>query len=234
MSYPEHPETIIVQNKYYPKGLKEIDSWTYYQKMKGPILSQTMGRDLMFWIMVDLNRPIVLRKGQETNFIRLNNSNYDDMVHGRVISIHSAMKRTEDIAIIDVDSDNWNQAKIATMETYEYVLKNIPFVYRAEIRYTGKTGFHIFCKLSRPILIDSSRFLLRKFLSESPLSRKYTIEHKRTFGTANLDLAPNKFRGNFITLNSLSIWGLRCMIVDHGDVMRFHPSRATIMPAKRD
>jgi hypothetical protein len=234
MGYPEHPQTIIVRNKYYPKGLREIDSWSYYQKMKGPILSQTMGRDLMFWVMVDENNPVVLRRGQETNFIRLNNSNYDQLVHGRVISIHSAMKRSDDIAIIDVDSNDFEEAKIAAIETYEFALTKIPFIYRAEIRYTGKTGFHIFCHLSSTILIDSARFLLKKLLSASPLARKYTIEHRRTFGTANLDLSPNKYRGNFVTLNSLSIWGLRCITVDHGDVLRFDPHRATIMPAKRD
>ena len=34
MSYPQNPETLVIQNKYYPKGLREIDIWNYYQKNK--------------------------------------------------------------------------------------------------------------------------------------------------------------------------------------------------------
>lgn len=228
MSYPQNPDTIVLQNNYYPKGLKEIDIWNYYQKNKGRILQQVQGRDLMFWVMVDINKPVILRKGKETNYLRLNNSNYDNLIHGRVMSIHSAMKRTDDIGIIDIDCDNWNEAKQAAIDTYEYAIQKFPIVNSAEIRYTGKTGFHIFCKLNRPLNIDATRFLFEKFLRESPLINKYTVGHKRSHDVANLDLAPDKFRGNFITLHSLSTWGLKCTVVDHGDVHKLDRYHTTI------
>jgi len=228
MTYPANPEIIVLQNKYYPKGLREIDIWNYYQKNKSRILQQVQGRDLMFWIMIDINKSIIQRKGQETNYIRLNNSNYDKVIHGRVISIHSAMKRTDDIGIIDIDCDDWNEAKQATIDTYEYVASKFPIINSVEIRYTGKTSFHIFCKLNRPLNIDTTRFLFERFLRESNLLNKYTLQHKRTPGTANLDLAPNKYRGNFITLHCLSTWGLKCMTIDHGYVHKFDPYHSKI------
>jgi hypothetical protein len=228
MAYPQNPETIILQNKYYPQGFKEIDSYNYYQKNKARILQQTMGRDLMFWIATDINKSIIQRKGKETNYIRLNNSNYDNTVHGRVISIHSSMKRTDDIGIIDIDCEVWDEAKQATIDTYEYVIQKFPIVNSAEIRFTGKSSFHIFCKLNRPLNVDATRFLFEKFLRESPLMRKYTLQQKRELGTANLDLAPNKYRGAYITLHSLSTWGLRCIIIDHGDILKFDPYHATV------
>lgn len=228
MGYPQNPETIILQNKYYSKGFKEIDSYNYYQKNKGRILQQAQGRNLMFWIATDVNKSIIQRKGKETNYIRLNNSNYDNTVHGRVLSIHSTMKRADDVGIIDIDCEVWDEAKQATIDTYEYVIQKFPIVNSVEIRYTGKTGFHIFCRLNRSLNVDATRFLFEKFLRESPLSKKYTIEQKRSHGIANLDLSPNKYEGGFITLHSLSIWGLRCMIIDHGDILKFDPYHATI------
>ena len=69
---------------------------------------------------------------------------------------------------------------------------------------------------------------MRKFLQESELSKVYTIEGKRRAGIPNLDMAPNKFKGNYITLNSLSIWGLRCVEVPYGTLMSFDPRMALI------
>lgn len=231
MAYPEHPQTVIVQNKFYPQGLREIDVWEHYQRVKPKLLKEVYNRDLMFWIMVDVNKPIVLRKGTTTRYLRLTNSNYDDLIHGRVISIHAAMRRSEDIGIIDIDAPDLRSGKVAALETYEFAITKIPIIKTAEIRYTGKTGFHIFCTLIRKINIDSVRHLFKKFLLQSDLANKYTIDYKRG-NVPNLDLAPDKFRGNYICLHALSIWGLQCMQIDHGDVLRFNPMQARIQRAK--
>ena len=232
MAYPEHPKTIIIKNKYYPKGLREVDTWEYYRYKKSRILDQTRNRDLMFGIMTDVNKPVLLRKGKTTRYIRLNNSNYNDIIHGRLTTIYSTMNRSEDIAIIDIDCDNFRKGQMAALETYEFVMEKIPIISGAQIRYTGKVGFHIFCNLVRKINVDSSRLLLRKFLLESDLSKRYTIEYKRRGGIPNLDLSPNKFRGAYITLHSLSILGLKCMEVDHGDLLSFNPHKAKILLSK--
>ena len=44
----------------------------------------------------------------------------------------------------------------------------------------------------------------------------------------NLDLAPNKYRGGYITLGSLSVLGLRCMEISLRSVSRFRKESATI------
>ena len=227
MSYPEHPTTVILRNRFYRKGLKEIDVWNYYQRVKSPLLREVPGRDLLFFIMVDVNKPVVRRRAKETIYIRLTNSNYDTVITGRTISVHSAMKRYEEIGIIDIDADDWKRAKIATVDTFEAMIK-APFVRDVQIRYTGKTSFHIFCTFGKKFSVDAIRVLLASHLRESGLGNKYTIAGKRRSGIPNLDLAPNKFRGNFVCLHALSIWGLRCMEVDHGDVLGFTPFKATV------
>ena len=230
MGYPENPNTIVIKNRLYPKGITELMIWDYYQKVKGPLLNAVANRDLMFFIMVELNKPIIKRKLQG-KFIRLFNANYDKMITGRTVSIHSAMSSYENIGIIDIDihpGDGFAWAKKVTSQVYEFVMDKMPIVQTAQIRFTGKQSFHIVCSFRQKMKIDTIRFLLQKFLRQSDLARVYTIEGKRRPGIPNLDMAPNKVNGNFITLNSLSIWGLRCMEVPYTKLKSFEPSHAKI------
>ncbi|MFW9871668.1 MAG: hypothetical protein ACFFG0_01110 [Candidatus Thorarchaeota archaeon] len=230
MSYPKNPDTVVVKNKFYPKGITELMVWDYYQKVKVPLIKETINRDLMFFIMVDVNKPIVKRK-INNKFIQLTPKNYDTLITGRTISIHSAMKGYEDIGIIDIDidpSDGFRWARKVTSDVYEFVMDKMPIVRSAQIRFTGKHSFHILCNFNRKMKIDSVRFLLKRFLQQSDLAKVYTIEGKRRPGIPNLDMAPNKIRGNYITLNALSIWGLRCMEVPYNKLSSFDPTKARI------
>ncbi len=224
MSYPEHPDTIIVKNEFYPDGLREIDIWNYYQKVKGPILQQVINRDLMFFIMVGVNKEVVLRKGKTTRFLRLNSQNYDTLITGRTISIHSTMRRHESFGIIDIDTDDFDEAKLAALKVYNYMTKS----YNTRVRFSGKNSFHIICEFNREKNIDDIKYEFENHLRQSDLIRDYTVAYKRTKRIPNLDLAPNKFRGGYITLHSLSTIGLKCMEVDSGKIMRFKKDEAKI------
>lgn len=230
MSYPEHPDTVVIKNKFYPRGLKEIDVWNHYQNVKDEVLKQTLGRDIMVMIMVDVNKPIIRRKGAGGN-IQLTHRNYDTIITGRTVSFFPEMRSYEDFGIIDIDidpSDGFRWARKAAYDVYNYVMDKMPIVKTASIRFTGKTSFHVICDFGRKMKIDTIRFLLRKFLRESELAKIYTIEMKRRPGVPNLDLAPNKIRGNYIGLNSLSIWGLKCMEVPYEKILRFDPREARL------
>lgn len=231
MSYPKNPETIIIKNKYYPQGIREIDIWNYYQKVKPLILKETMNRDIMFELMFENQKTIVRRKDSKGKFLRLTPKNYDNLITGRTTAIHSSMGSYEDIGIIDIDispSDGFRWAKKAALEVYEFVMDKVPIVSSAYIKFTGKTSFHIVCEFGRKLKIDSVRFLLKKFLMQSDLATIYTIEAKRRPGVPNLDLYPNKYKGNFITLHSMSVLGLRCMEVPYTSLMSFDPNKARI------
>ncbi len=231
MAYPENPDTLVLRNKYYPRGLREIDVWNHYQRYKREIIKEVFNRDVMFFVFVDLNKPVVRRRGAKGSTIRLNSSNYDQVITGRSVSLHAAMKSIETFGIIDIDIDprdgiRW--ARKATMDTYNLVMDKMPFISTAQIRYTGKHSFHIICNLGRRAKIDSIKFLLQKFLRESDLARVYTVSGKRTMGVPNLDLAPNKVKGNYIVLNALSVWGLRSMEVPYNRLSTFDPLQARL------
>lgn len=231
MSYPQNPKTIILKNSYYPKGLTELDIWEYYQKVKGSILNNTRNHDVMFAIMTNLNKPILRRKGPGGQYIRLTPQNYDNVITGRTIALYTTMGMYEQRGIIDIDidpRDGFRWAKQAAGAVFDYVMDKMPLVRKASIIFTGKTSFHIVCDFNSKMKIDTMRFMLQKFLRNSELSKVYTIESKRRSGVPNLDLSPNKVRGNFITLDSLSILGLRCMEVSYNKLSSFDPKLARI------
>jgi hypothetical protein len=230
MSIPQHPETIVIKNQLYPKGIKEIDIWNYYQKVKSKILTETMNKDLMFGIMVEENKS-VFKRNYGDSIIRLTPKNYDTLITGRTVSIYSEMGAYEEYAIIDIDidpSDGFRWAKMTTSNVYEYVVDKMPIVRKATIRFTGKTSFHVVCEFGKKMKIDTIRYLMRKFLHDSPLSKAYTIEMKRRPGVPNLDLSPNKIRGSYITLHSLSLIGLKCMEVEYSKLAGFQPRMALL------
>ena len=231
MSYPQHPETIILKNQYYPQGLTELSIWNYYQSVKPELLNETRNRDVMLAIMVDLNKPILRRKGKDEKYIRLLPKNYDEIITGRTITVYSEMTMYETKGIIDIDIDDFDGfswAKKTTLDVYDFVMDKMPLVKTASIRFTGKSSFHVICDFGKKMKVDTIRFLLRQFLQNSPLSKVYTIEAKRRPGIPNLDLSPNKLRGAFITLNSLSIIGLKCMEIPYNKVNTFEPRMARI------
>jgi len=226
MSYPDNPDQVILKNKFYSKGVKEIDIWNYYQSYKGPMLNETRGRELMFAIMTDINKPIIRRKTKDGKFIQLTNSNYDKIITGRSVAIYSTMKQYENIAIVDIDINNFNKAKRAAIDIYDVMMK-FPIANGVSCRYTGKDAFHIVCTLGRNIRTDSIRLMLQQHL-ENNTTGNYTIKGRRTSGIVNLDLSPNKFRGAFITLNSLSILGLRCIEIPYERISSFNQSASKI------
>ena len=226
MAYPEHPNEIIIQNKFYPKGLKEIDCYNYYQKYKGLILNETRGRDLMLAIMVEKNKP-VLRRKLNARFIQLTNSNYDKIIHPRVVAIYSTMKFYEEFFIIDIDCNVFRFAKKATMDVYNSISK-LPILSEIKLKFTGKESFHVICYTRQKNKIDNLKILAKNHLENDPNLRNYTIQHKRNPNVPNLDLSPNKINGAYITTNSLSIWGLKCMELSYNEMKNFVPSRAEI------
>lgn len=231
MAYPKNPETIIIKNKFYTKGLTEAQIWQYYQAAKQPLIKEVFGRNIMVAIMTDVNKPILRRKFDQGSTIRLTPSNYDTVITGRTSTIYPEMGPYETFGIIDIDihpGDGFAWAKKVTADVFDYVMDKMPVVRTAEIRYTGKTSFHIKCDFGRKMKIDAIRFLLQKFLRESDLAKVYTIAGKRSAGIPNLDLSPNKIRGNFIAKHSLSVWGLKCMEVDYMSLASFDPRRAMI------
>ena len=224
---PEHPDTVVVKNKYYPSGLRELDVWNYYQKIASTILRLVRNREVMIFFAVDTNKFVVKRKLSDGQPIHLTNKNYDQIIGGRTVSIHSAMRKFETFGVVDVDCDIFDRAKQATYDTTIFFSKLVG-AKNVKVYFTGKESFHIHIDFRRNMNVDKIRALLLDVMVRSKLIEKYTILHTRKPHIPNLDLCVNKYRGNFIVPSSLSIWGLKCLEVPVDKIASFRKESARI------
>ena len=220
---PEHPNTVIVQNKFYPSGLTQQEVYDYYMNNKKKLLPEIIGREVIFFINPDINKSIVRRNSPGGKPIKLDGKNYESIIHGRVISIHSTMNSREDFGIIDIDYHNFAASRIAALDVYDYVKK----ISSASVRYTGKDSFHVVCNFKQKMNIDEIRSYLLGILT-SEFKGRYEINGPRNPKRPNLDLSSNKQRGGFITLGSLSVQGLKCMEIDPSSILTFKKEDAKI------
>lgn len=222
---PKNPDTIIVKNEFYPEGLTQEKIYNYYIKNKQNILEQTKDRDVMIFLATDLNKVVVKRRADSSSgYIKLNSENYNELLSGRTLSIHSTMNQKEEFGIVDIDCYDFNQAKEGAAEIYDFLYK---FNKKIILRYTGKDSFHVLYFFDQKININSVRMKLEDLLMNLAV-KKYTINEIRNKQKINLDLSPNKIKGGFITLNSLSVLGLKCVEISRKNILTFDRKNAII------
>ena len=228
MSHPKNPHTIVIKNEYYPRGLREIDIWNYYQKVKIPLLKETLGKNIMVFFAVDENKFIVIRKNKSEGLVRLNMTDYDDVVSGRSVSFHNVMNKYSSYGIIDIDTDDFKKAKDLAVEIYQ-LFYNQKFVHDVKIIYTGKDSFHIRVYFNNDYKIDYIKDRLLSVLNEAKLRNEYTIKARRQQNIPNLDLQRNVYNAGYIAINSLSVDGLRCIEIEPKKIRWFKKDGAKIL-----
>lgn len=153
--YPDHPQKVIVKkNKYYPKGLKEIDIWNYYEGVKKHIIKQTKGGVHVGIIQVLNGRMFVRHPPKQKKYITIENEkDWKRWIGGRTGSIYLSMTDREDKLIVDIDpgpglkgAEQFRRLKEVTAEAYDFLVKQPPFS-RVDILFTGKRGFHLICRI---------------------------------------------------------------------------------------
>jgi hypothetical protein len=227
MSYPQHPDTIVIKNEYYPKGLLEVDIWNYYQKVKVPLLKETLGHSLIVFFAVDVNKFTVIRKTKDDGLVRLNMRDYDTIVSGRSISFHNVMNKYSPYGIVDIDTDDFKKAKELASDLYDFFEKQ-KFVYDTKIIFTGKNSFHIRIFFPSDYHVDYIKNKLTNILSEANLQIDFTIKGRRIPNIPNLDLQRNVYNAGFIALNSLSVDGLKCIEIDPKKIKWFRKEQSKI------
>lgn len=227
MSYPKNPDTIVLKNEYYPKGLREIDIWNYYQKVKIPLLKETLGKSLIVFFAIDVNKLIVLRKNKQGGLIRLNMRNYDSLVSGRSISFHNVMNKYSPYGVVDIDTDDFDIAKKLTSDLNDFFEKQ-KFVYDTKIIYTGKDSFHIRVYFHGEYPIDYIKEKISNSLDQFDTPIAFSIKARREKSIPNLDLQRNIYNAGFIALNSLSVDGLKCLEVGPRQIKWFRKETAKI------
>lgn len=220
MSYPKHPDTIIVKNEFYPSGLREIDIWNHYQNqiVKRSILNEIKGRPVIIVLIVDGSR-IVRRYPVAPP--------YDKMITGRTISVHTTIKARDTFFVVDIDAGRnvtFSDVKRATMEVYRVMVKNLG---ATEIRFTG-SGFHLIHNSGKVRPVEKNKEILKSILL-SNFEGEYLVGGVTAPpNQINLDLAPMKRLGGHICRYSLAENGLICLPVPISKLLSFTKEEAIL------
>jgi len=194
--HPEHSNTIIIQNDFYPGGLSELKIWKHYQKFKNKIISEIDKNAVALWIFSDINNPIVKRKVLNSPFT-ITKDNYDKILTGRTVSISSELKNSTNNIIIDIDpgtSVTELQIKECVRNIMDSTISNLSYVNRKRIISTAK-GYHIHLILDKKMNINSIRNLTLRLLSMD-FRDTYLINSKNPKpNEINLDPTPIYQRG---------------------------------------
>jgi hypothetical protein len=214
LSYPEHPNTTVIQNQYYPGGLTELRIWNHYKKFKDRIINEIDGNAVAMWIFTDINDSIVKRKVLGSPFT-INKNNYDKVITGRTVSLSSELKSSTDNIIIDVDpGSNINefQLKECIRNILDSSISSMNIIKDRRIVSTAN-GYHIYFKLNKTMNISSIKSITLKYLTID-FRDMYLINTKNPKpNEINLDLTPITPRGLHQTPYALCRNGLMAMDV---------------------
>ena len=209
MGYPDNPNTIVIKNKYYPRGLTELQIWKHYNKYKNDIISFINGRPVILFVFIDINKWIVRRK-KENNFFTLNKNNFDFIINGRTVSISVEQLRNIDYFCIDIDAGqnvNEKYKKLCVQDIVGYLSTN-SIVNDIRVFCSAKS-YHIHGILKQRMNIDTVRSVLSTEMSLL-FADKFLINERNSLGddNINIDLSPIYYRGSHPVPFSLSKNGL--------------------------
>lgn len=243
MSEPKNPNTIVIQNKYYPTGLTEGQVWNHYQKYKNDILKHINRRNVLIFLATDVNNLIVRRNESGSNKILLNQFNYDTVISGRSISLSVEMPKSSGYQFIDIDAHDINapesQLKEAVTDIINYYkrvdtplhkglgINHIRQNIRGVKVTNSASGYHVYAYIYQNYGIDYLKQLLKADLTYL-FGDKYRIDGKGDPDSVNIDLSQMRVGGSHTIPNSLNRNGTMCKDLSTKDWIKFNRKDSVI------
>ena len=219
-SAPTNPFDVVVKNKFYPSGLREIDIYKYYMKNQSNILKWIENRRVAFRIQVDRKSSIIRRKVKGSP-IKLTAKNFPTLINGRTNIIYVENSTSTNYFVIDIDlGPNLNMKH--AIATSKFLLQEFGGKY--EILTSSPLGVHYIGYVNRRQNINRLREKIR-ILLESKIdtlnSLSNNIEYQvnikgRKPNTINFDLSTMYERSLHIAKFSLTKEFLICNNPENG------------------
>jgi len=205
---PQNVDDIVIKNKFYPRGLTEQQIYDYYMGNKRKILNWIGSRPVAFFLVID--GKIVVKRKLKSGPIILNDSNYEELITGRTVSIYVERPDRTDYFIVDIDAGKginykeiWEASEIAQKSLYDMGVLNW------EKLFTSPYGMHLIGYIKPKLSIGLLRGEIYNLLSNN--QNEYLVNIKgRKPGTINFDLSPNYTRSIHIVRHGLTKEGLIC------------------------
>ena len=230
--YPKNPNNILVSNEWYPTGLNELSAYKYYLYEKFRILDLCSHRPLILFLVPFKNHILVKRKTEDGKLIYLTETNYDKIIHPRVLSISLITDEQIDSVPLDLDfPDNYSED-----QKKEVVNKVIEFSTQIkEVRnhriYNSGSGYHLWLELNRLYNTNMIRKKVEELL-KGYFKDEYHINKKAKQDKPNIDLTA-VYPNNSITVpHGLCRNGLACKPVK--DLDKYQRKQSVIKIYKED
>jgi len=209
---------ILIKNKYYPSGLREKDIHKYYTEMKIPIFYETADRNVILLIATDENK-FVVRRNLNNSPIKLSITNYEKIIHPRVVSIFVETPELGNIWCIDIDSGGSVSEKDLkecvkdVIKIFDKLYEKGYTLYKNYYRVTSTaSGYHVFGYMNKNRTAEQNYELAEEYFSN--LDKKYVF-NKKKYSSSDIiiDLSPMRRRGSYQVPWALCKNGLICMDV---------------------
>jgi hypothetical protein len=208
---------IIISNRYY-KGLREDDIKKHYLQYKDYILRETKDKPIILFLAPKTNLLIV-KRNIDGKTIFLTEDNYEQILHGRILSIAAEIGSITNIWFVDIDpgpqvkkNDLWNILKIIVDSfVLKYQMGDAKWNYPRILNTS--TGFHIEMMMKERNTVQKIQEDIKEYLQE--VFKEYDgvlINERRKRGDETvLDLSSLNRRGARVVPYALNRNGLMCM-----------------------
>ena len=231
MGIPKNPDTIVIQNEYYPSGLKQRQVWNHYARYKNKILAEVGDRPILLFIFIDVNTPII-KRFYKFRSIKLNDENYSYFITGRTVSLSVEQEGNKlRYFCVDVDAGtniSEDEKKVCVLNVLR-VFRDIKLISRVRVTVSAN-GYHVYGYLKRPLKNDEAVYFLRERLQQDKFVRKnYRVSSRlrKDESVINLDLTPMYHRGSHTVPWAFNRNGLICMDVTK-NIQRFQRKDAIV------
>jgi len=224
---------IIVSNNYY-KDLREDDIKNHYLKYKDNILREIHNRPIVLFLAPKVN-VLIIKRNIDNKPIILTEDNYEQIMHGRILSIAVEVGALTDMWFVDMDpgqrvkkNDLWEILRM-TIRAFEEKYQIGESVWQHPRILNTSTGFHIEMKMKKRNTPQRIQEEIIVYLEE--IFDKYgdVLIHQRrkTPIQTVLDLSSlNSSRGARVVPYALNRNGLMCMdITKRWTVFKFSDAK---------
>lgn len=234
----QNPETVIIEpNEWYKDGLKEKDVFGYYDAVGDLIVKQYVNYNLDGMTVIKTDGDVIIRRHAEIDVMGMkigDRESFDRLNRGRTVEFHFAVGDQTRLAWIDLDPKlefPWDDVKSIAAEIAG-LLSQMPESLQVEIRFSGRSGFHVICVMQNQMLVNTVQSEMAKFVD------KYIVDKKDERLTSQVTKESNMMRLDYSTLHQAgglrAAWslayptGLVCVPLTPRSVANFEKNQATI------
>ena len=234
----EHPESIVVPpNEWYEDGLKEKNVVGYFNAVSDLIVKQYVNYDLDGMTLIKVDDQVIIKRHAEIEVQGMkigDQEAFDSLNRGRTVEFHFAIGEDTKLVWIDLDPKPefpWDDVKSIAAELAGR-LGQMPESLQTEIRFSGKSGFHVICIMQNMMPTDVAKDEMKKFVEEFIAEKnddRLTMLPTKDSNMMRLDYSTLHTTGGLRAAYSLAYpTGLVCLPLTPHQVANFDKSQATV------